>query len=217
LRGVLFGKGFEMGRVDQTLFLLWKGVDILIVQVYVDDIIFGGSSHSLVARLAEDMSRGFEMSMMGELQFFLVLQTKQSKEGIFVHQSKYTKDILRKFKMEDSKDMTTLMSTTTTLDVDEEGEHRDQKEYWSMIGSLLYPTATRPDIQFSVCLCAHFQASPRMSISKPSREFLGICVTLWISVFGTPHPLLWRFMVFQTQIMMGVVWIRSPPLGLASS
>jgi hypothetical protein len=133
------------------------------VQVYVDDIVFGGSSNSLVARFAEDMSREFEMSMMGELQFFLGLQIKQSKEGTFMHQAKYTKDIVRKFKMEDSKAMTTPMSTTTALDADEEGEHMDQKEYRSMIGSLLYLTATRLDIQFSVCLCARFQASPRIS------------------------------------------------------
>jgi hypothetical protein len=65
--------------------------------------------------------------------------------------------------MEDSKTMATPMSTTTALDADEEGEHVDQKEYRSMIGSLLYLTATRPDIQFSVCLCARFQASPRTS------------------------------------------------------
>jgi hypothetical protein len=101
---------------------------ILIVQVYVDDIVFGGSSNSLVARFTEDMSRQFEMSMMGELQFFLWLQIKQSKEGTFVHQAKYTKDIVQKFKMEDSK----------ALDADEEGEYVDQKEYRSMIGSLLY-------------------------------------------------------------------------------
>jgi hypothetical protein len=163
LRGFLFERGFEMGKVDQTLFLLRQGRDILIVQVYVDDIDFGGMSNSLVARFAEDMSREFEMSMMGELQFFLGLQIKQSKEGTFVHQAKYTKDIVRKFKMEDSKAMTTPMSTTTALDADEEGEHVDQKEYRSMIGSLLYLTATRPDIQFSVCLCACFQASPRTS------------------------------------------------------
>jgi hypothetical protein len=103
------------------------------------------------------------MSMMGKLQFFLGLQIKQSKEGIFVHQAKYTKDIVRKFKMEDCKAMATPMSTTIALDVDEEGEHVDQKEYRSMIGSLLYLTAMRPDIQFSVCLCARFQASPRTS------------------------------------------------------
>jgi hypothetical protein len=131
--------------------------------VYVDDIVFGGSSNYLVARSAEDMSREFEMSMMGELQFFLGLQIKLSKEETFVHQAKYTMDIVRKFKMEDFKAMAMPMSTTTALDVDEEGEHMDQKEYRSMIGSLLYLTATRPDIQFSVCLCTHFQASPRTS------------------------------------------------------
>jgi hypothetical protein len=80
-----------------------------------------------------------------------------------VHQAKYTKDIVQKFKMEDSKALTTPMSMTTTLNADEEGEHVDQKEYRSMIRSLLYLTATRPDIQFSVCLCAHFQVSPRTS------------------------------------------------------
>jgi hypothetical protein len=106
------------------LFLLRQGRDILIVQVYVDDIVFGGSSNSLVARFAKDMRREFEMSMMGELKFFLGLQIKQSKEGTFVHQAKYTMDIVRKFKMEDSK-ATPPMSTTTALDADEEGEHVD--------------------------------------------------------------------------------------------
>jgi hypothetical protein len=129
----------------------------------VDDIVFGGSTHSLVVRFAEDMSKEFEMSMMGELQFFLELQIKQAKEGTFVHQDKYTKDILKKFKMDDSKPLSTPMSTTTSLDMDVGGKTVDQKEYWSMIGSFLYLTAMRPDIQFSVCLCARFQASPRTS------------------------------------------------------
>jgi hypothetical protein len=146
LRGFLFNQGFEMGRVDKTLFLLRQGDDILTVQVYVDDIVFGGSSHSLVARFAEDMIKEFEMSMMGELQFFLGLQIKQAKEGTFLHQAKYTKDILKKFKMDDSKPLSTLMSTTTALNADEDSEPVDQKEYWSMIGSLLYLTAMRPDI-----------------------------------------------------------------------
>jgi hypothetical protein len=163
LRGFLFSKGFEMGKVDKTLFLLRQGDDILIIQVYVDDIVFGGLSHSLVARFAEDMSKEFEMSMMGELQFFLELQIKQAKEGTFVHQAKYTKDIFKKFKMDDSKPLSTPMTTTTALDADEDGEPMDQKEYRSMIGSLLHLTTTRPDIQFSVYLCARFQASPRTS------------------------------------------------------
>jgi hypothetical protein len=175
-----------MGKVDQTIFLLRQGRDILIVQVYVDDIVFGGSSMSLVAKFAEDMSREFEMRMMGDLQFFLGLQIKQSKERTFVHQANYTKDIVRKFKMEDSKAMATPMCTTTILDADEEGEHMDQKEYRIMIGLLLYLTVTRPDIQFSVCLCAHFQASPRTSHRQAvKRIFRYLCHTpkfgLWYS------------------------------------
>jgi hypothetical protein len=120
LRGLLFSKGFEMGKVYKTLFLLRQGDHILIVQVYVDDIVFSGSSYSLVARFAKDMSKEFEMSMMGELQFFLGLHIKQTKEGTFVHQAKYTKDILKKFKMDDSKPLLTLMSTTIALDMDED-------------------------------------------------------------------------------------------------
>ena len=76
---------------------MWSGTDFLLVQIYVDDIIFGGSSHELVAKFADTMSREFKMSMMGELTFFLGLQIKQVKEGTFIHLGKYTKDVLKKF------------------------------------------------------------------------------------------------------------------------
>ncbi|WVZ98039.1 hypothetical protein U9M48_043522 [Paspalum notatum var. saurae] len=105
----------------------------------------------------------FEMSLMDELQFFLGLQIKRGPEGTFVHQAKYTRDILKKFEMGDSKPMTTPMSTNTALDAGEDGEVVDQKEFRGMISSLLYLTATRPDIQFMVCLCVHYQAPPRTS------------------------------------------------------
>jgi hypothetical protein len=90
-----------------------------------------------------------------------------------VHHANYTKDIVWKYKMEDSKAMATPMSTTTALDADEEGEHVDHKEYRSMIGSLLYLTATRPDIQFLVCLCTRFQASPRTSHRQVVKHIFG--------------------------------------------
>jgi hypothetical protein len=215
LRGFLFKRGFEMGKVDQTLFLLRQGRDILIVQVYVDDIVFGGLSNSLVARFAEDMSREFEMSMMGELQFFLGLQIKQSKEGIFVHQAKYTMDIVRKFKMEDSMAMATPMSTTKSLDADEEDEHVDQKEYRSMIGPLLYLTATRPSSSRYVCALV-FKRLQGLRIDRRSSAYSGTCITHLNSAFGTLRLLLWCFMVFQTRILPGVGWIGSPLLGLAS-
>ncbi|WVZ97907.1 hypothetical protein U9M48_043409 [Paspalum notatum var. saurae] len=127
LKSFLVKSGFVMGSKDKTLFLLSRGGDTLIVQIYVDDIIFGGSSHGLVSSFAEQMSREFEMSLIGELQFFLGLQIKQGSEGTFVHQAKYTRDILKKFDMGDSKPMTTPMSTNTTLDADEDGEAVDQK------------------------------------------------------------------------------------------
>ncbi|WVZ52655.1 hypothetical protein U9M48_003694, partial [Paspalum notatum var. saurae] len=115
LKSFLLKFGFVMGSVDKTLFLLSHSGDTLIVQIYVDDIIFGGSSHALVSSFAKQMSREFEMSLMGELQFFLRLQIKQGLEGTFVHQAKYTRDILKKFNMGDSKPMTTPMSTNTAL------------------------------------------------------------------------------------------------------
>ena len=120
----------------------------------MDDIIFGCSTHALVVDFAEIMRREFEMSMMGELSYFLGLQIKQTPQGTFVHQTKYTKDLLRRFKMENCKPISTPIGSTAVLDPDEDGEAVDQKEYRSMIGSLLYLTASRPDIQFAVCLCA---------------------------------------------------------------
>jgi hypothetical protein len=86
------------------------------------------------------------MSMIGELIFFLGIQVKQMKQGIFIHQAKYTKDRMKKFNMVELKPLSTPMSTATSLDLDENGEAADQREHKSMIGSLLYLTATRPDI-----------------------------------------------------------------------
>jgi hypothetical protein len=130
---------------------------------FVDNIIFGGSSHTLVSRFQEMMESEFQMSMIEELTFFLGIQVKQLKQGTFVHQAKYTKDLMKKFNMAELKPLSTLMSTTTSLGPDEDGEAVDRREYMSMVGSLLYLTATRPDIQFVVGLCARFQTSPRYS------------------------------------------------------
>jgi hypothetical protein len=152
-----------MESIDKTLFTLKHGNAFLFVQIYVDDIIFGGSSHTLVSSFQKIMEKEFQMSMMGELTFFLGIQVKQTKQGIFVHQAKYTKDLMKKFNMAKLKPMSTSMSMATVLDLDENGDIVDQREYMSMIGSLLYITVTRPDIQFTMCLCARFEPSPRFS------------------------------------------------------
>jgi hypothetical protein len=158
----LLEHGYAIGSVDKTLFTLKHVNDFLLIQIYVDDIIFGGSSHSLVSSFQEIMEE-FQMSMMGELTFILGIQVKQMKEGTFIHQAKFTKDLMNKFNMIELKPMSMPMSTATSLGPNEDGKIVDQREYKSMIGSLLYLTATWPDIQFIVCLCARFQASSRSS------------------------------------------------------
>jgi hypothetical protein len=109
------------------------------------------------------MENEFQMSMMGELTFLLGIQVKQTKQGTFVYQAKYTNDLMKKFNIAELKPVSTPMSTATSLGPDEDGETVDQREYRSMIGFLLYLTATRPNIQFVMCLCACFQTSPRSS------------------------------------------------------
>jgi hypothetical protein len=102
------------------------------------------------------MENEFQMSIMGELTFFLGIQVKQMKQGTFMHQARYRKDLMKKYIMAELKPVSTPMSTATSLGPDEDGETIDQREYRSMIDSLLYLMATRPDIQFVVCLCARF-------------------------------------------------------------
>src|SRR5688572_25221101 len=107
------------------------------------------------------MIQKFEMSMMGELKYFLGFQIKQLQEGTFICQTKYIQDILRKFGMKDGKPIKTPMETNGHFDLDTGGKSVDQKVYRSMIGSLLYLCASRPDIMLSICICARFQADPR--------------------------------------------------------
>jgi hypothetical protein len=109
------------------------------------------------------MEKEFQMSMMEELTFFLGIQVKQMKQGTFVHQAKYTKDLMKKFNMVELKPVSTPMSMATSLDPDKNDEVVDQREYRSIIGSLLYLTATRLYIQFIMCLCVRFQAFSRSS------------------------------------------------------
>jgi hypothetical protein len=97
LKTFLLEHGYVIESVDKTLFTLNHDTNFLLVQIYVDDIIFGGSSHTLVSRFQKMMESEFQMSMMGELTFFLGVQVKQTKQCTFVHQAKYTKDLMKKF------------------------------------------------------------------------------------------------------------------------
>ncbi|GKC94302.1 retrovirus-related pol polyprotein from transposon TNT 1-94, partial [Tanacetum coccineum] len=163
LKGFLIKHEYKIGMVDNTLFTKKRSSNLIIVQIYVDDIIFGSTCQDMCDEFVKIMHDEFEMSMMGELNFFLGLQIKQMEDGIFFNQSKYIKEMLKKFGLEESKPMKTPMSSDTKLTKDEECESVDSTKYRGMIGSLLYLTASRPDIMFSVCLCARFQEAPKTS------------------------------------------------------
>ncbi|XP_070005534.1 secreted RxLR effector protein 161-like [Nicotiana sylvestris] len=145
---------------------------MLIVQVYVDHIIFGAIADSLCEEFAKLMGSEFEMSMMGELNFFLGLQVKQSIKETCISQQKYIKELLKGFDMEASKVIDTPIATATKLDMDDSGSLINQIMYRGIIRSLLYLTTSRPDIVFSVGLCARFQSNPKESHLKAARRIL---------------------------------------------
>ena len=158
--------------------------DILLVQIYFDDIIIAATNDSLCKEFSKDMQSEFEMSMTGELNFFLGLQIKQTKYGIFISQAKYYKELLSRFGMENAKQMATPMSTAYYLDKDEAGQSVDIKKYRGMIGSLLYLLASRSDIMFNLFMCARYQANTKEShlsaVKRIMRYLLGtINLGLW--------------------------------------
>ena len=159
----LSDKGYRKGGLDKTLFVKTEGGKLMVAQIYVDDIVFGGMSEHMVKHFADQMQAEFEMSLMGELTYFLGLQVSQMEDSIFLSQSKYAKNIVKKFGMENASHKRTPAPTHLKLSKDSSGVKVDQSLYRSMIGSLLYLTASRPDIAFAVGVCARYQADPKVS------------------------------------------------------
>nr|GEX26137.1 putative ribonuclease H-like domain-containing protein [Tanacetum cinerariifolium] len=184
LANYLLENGFQRGKIDQTLFIKWQKGDILLVQIYVDDIIFGSTNKDLCKAFEKLMKDKFQMSSMGELTFFLGLQVKQKKDGIFISQDKYVAEILRKFRLTGGKSTSTPIDTQKPLLKVPDGEDVDVHTYISMIGSLMYLTSSRPDIMFAVCACARFQVTPKAShLQAVNRIFRYLK--------GKPHLGLW--------------------------
>ncbi|GJV04052.1 putative ribonuclease H-like domain-containing protein [Tanacetum coccineum] len=168
----LLKNGYRRGTIDKTLFLKKDKHDIILVQVYVDDIIFGSTKKSWCDEFEALMKSRFQMSSMGELTFFLGLQVKQKPNGIFISQDKYVAEILKKFDFASVKTASTPIETQKPLVKDEEASDVDVHLYRSMIGSLMYVTASRPDIMFAVCACSRFQVTPKTShLSAVKRIF----------------------------------------------
>nr|GFA16675.1 retrovirus-related Pol polyprotein from transposon TNT 1-94 [Tanacetum cinerariifolium] len=158
LSSFLLSEDFSKGSVDPTLFIRRNGNNLLLVQIYVDDIIFAASTPELCDLFANLMCSKFKMSMMGKISFLLGLQISQSPRGIFINQSKYALESLKKYGFESCDPVDTLMVEKSKLDEDKEGKVVDLSHYRGMIGTLLYLTASRPNLQFAICMCARYQA-----------------------------------------------------------
>nr|GEW47103.1 uncharacterized mitochondrial protein AtMg00810-like [Tanacetum cinerariifolium] len=158
--------GYRRGAIDKTFFIKHDKKDIMLVQVYVDDIILGFTKKSLCDEFEELMKNRFQMSSMGELTFFLGLQVKQKEDGIFISQDKYVAKILNKFDFLSVKTASTPIKTQKPLVKNEEAADVDVHLYRSMIGSLMYLTASRPNIMFVVCACSRFQETYLMAMQK---------------------------------------------------
>nr|GEZ30485.1 retrovirus-related Pol polyprotein from transposon TNT 1-94 [Tanacetum cinerariifolium] len=150
---------FSKGSIDPTLFITKHKGDILLVQIYVDDIIFGSTNPNLSKRFEKSMHNKFEMSMIGELKFFLGIQIHQSPRGIFINQAKYAQEILIKHGMTSCDSVGTPMATKH-LDADLSCTPIDQTKYRSMVRALMYLTTSRPYIMHAICYCARYQAKP---------------------------------------------------------
>nr|GEV26226.1 hypothetical protein [Tanacetum cinerariifolium] len=153
----LVSKGFSKGSIDPTLFITKHRGDILLMQIYVDDIIFCSTNPKLSKQFEKLMHIKFEMSMMGELKFFLGIQIHQSPRGIFINQAKYAQEILIKHGMTSCDSVSTPMATKH---LDTIRTPVDQTKYRCMVGALMYLTASRPDIMHGTCYCARYQAKP---------------------------------------------------------
>jgi hypothetical protein len=156
LRDFFIENGFRIGKTDSTLFTRKMEKDLFVCQIYIDDIIFGSTNKLFCDEFSKIMTDRFEMSMMRVLTFFLGFQMKQAKEGTFISQTLHTRDILKKFGMENTKPIKTPMGINGHLDLDLSGTSIDQKVYRFIIGSLLYLCTSRPNIMLSVRICARF-------------------------------------------------------------
>ncbi|XP_050916692.1 uncharacterized mitochondrial protein AtMg00810-like [Lathyrus oleraceus] len=161
LRKALYG--LKKRGTNKTLFVKEDHGKLMITQIYVDDIVFRGVPNQMVQHFVRQMQSEFEMSLIGELTYFLGLQVKQMDDTIFISQRKYAKSIVKKFGMENTSHKRTLAPTHLKLTKHEKDVNVDQSMYMSMIGSLMYLTTSRPDITFVVGVCARYQSEPKMS------------------------------------------------------
>jgi hypothetical protein len=178
-------RGFRRSKSEPTLYIKTQGqYDTLIVSLYVDDLIYTGNNITLINGFKEDMMKTFEMTDLGLRNYFLGIEVKQKEQGIFICQKKYTKALLEKFKMNDCKPVATPLVTNEKMQKDDGSPEADASRYRSLIGSLLYLTATRPDIMYATSLLSRF-------MQKPSQIHLGAGKRILRYLQGTKEYGMW--------------------------
>lgn len=179
------GSGFRRSDNEPTLYLKKQGTDeFLLVCLYVDDMIYIGSSKSLVNDFKSSMMRNFEMSNLGLLKYFLGLEVIQDKDGIFISQKKYAEDLLKKFQMMNCEVATTPMNINEKLQRADGTEKANPKLFRSLVGGLNYLTHTRPDIAFSVSVVSRF-------LQSPTKQHFGAAKRVLRYVAGTTDFGIW--------------------------
>jgi Reverse transcriptase (RNA-dependent DNA polymerase)/gag-polypeptide of LTR copia-type/Integrase core domain/GAG-pre-integrase domain len=152
--------GFEKSKSEPTLYIRKRGNSILVVSLYVDDLIYTGNNEKLMEEFKKDMMETYEMSDLGLLHYFLGIGVCQADTSIFINQKKYAENILIKFKMQDSKPVATPLMSNERLKSEDGAKKADSTLYRSLVGSLLYLSATRPDIMFTASLLSRYMNSP---------------------------------------------------------
>ncbi|GJX96578.1 retrovirus-related pol polyprotein from transposon TNT 1-94 [Tanacetum coccineum] len=183
----IISQQFSEGAVNPTLFTRHAGNNILLVQIYVDDIIFASNNTSMCNEFTNQMTNKFKMSMMGKMSFFLGLQISQSPRGIFINQSKYASEIVKKYGLHTTDYVDTPMIENKKLDKDLQGKPVDAILYRGMIGSLMYLTPSRPDLNY-----VHGRAKKQKTIAILSIE------AEYIALSGCCSQILWMYAVHKT-------------------
>ncbi|KAG7576575.1 Ribonuclease H-like superfamily [Arabidopsis thaliana x Arabidopsis arenosa] len=188
-------RGFERSKSEPTLYIKKQSEgDILIVCLYVDDMIYMGSSAAMVADFKDSMMKKFEMSDLGLLHYFLGLEIKQEEDGIFVSQQKYAADLLKRFNMTNCNVEETPMNVNEKLQMDDGTEKADPTRFRSLVGGLIYLTHTRPDISFAVSAISRFMHSP-------TKQHYGAAKRLLRYVAGTTEFGLWYNRVAEFELV----------------
>ncbi|CAL1409608.1 unnamed protein product [Linum trigynum] len=160
IEGYFVAHGFQKCPYEHTLFVKKIGKSILLVSLYVDDLMFAGNDPQLIAAFKQSMEAEFEMTDLGRMKYFLGVEVSQCKSGIFISQQKYTREVLERFKLLECNHVKNPMTPGLKFTKAGDGILVNSTEYKQLIGSLLYITATRPDIMYSVCLLSRFMENP---------------------------------------------------------